>query len=73
MAFRKETTTVRKKELVLFLTPKIIEGDKNFYEAPNEYTVSTEVEEVIVKDIPEFYVNPLKKTKNYLEDEIFYK
>ena len=66
--FRKKTSRTRKNELVLFLTPRIIAGDKNFYEVSG-YEITDEVREIYDKQLPVWYVNPWEKTKLFLRKE----
>ncbi len=66
--FRKKTVTTRKNELVLFLTPHIITGDVNFYDA-NIYNVSKKAKEIEKIKTPKWYLNPVEKVKKYLHNE----
>ncbi|MBN1521092.1 MAG: hypothetical protein JW928_01055 [Candidatus Aureabacteria bacterium] len=66
--FRKKVSRTRKNELVLFLTPRIVGGDKNFYESP-EYAISRDAEELQGYETPDYYVDPVDKGKRYLKKE----
>jgi general secretion pathway protein D len=66
--FRKKSTRTKKNELVLFLTPRIIAGDRNFFENP-DYEVSDTMREMSDFKIPDWYVDPISKTRRYLKDE----
>ena len=66
--FRKLIKEVDKTELVLFLTPTIVQGDRNFYD-DDSVIVGDDVKEIFEQATPEFYTNPIKKTKRFLKDE----